>query len=94
MERVLAQKRESLEALRDAKSAHDLQCSECRMRRQNMIDRVTAEYHLTLEQVWASRIPRPKANCPRWKRSKPPWRNCAPSGRHGTGQPGGHRGVQ
>jgi len=56
-ERVLAERRAALEGLRETKAALDLRAAEARMRRQNQIDRVGADYHVGLDQVMAEPDP-------------------------------------
>ncbi|MFC1452580.1 chromosome segregation protein SMC [Verrucomicrobiota bacterium] len=51
MEQSLAGKRTELDETREAKSGLDLHCSECRMRRQNQLERLTNEYGMTAEQI-------------------------------------------
>lgn len=65
MERVLSQKRTHLEEARAAKSSQEIQLAECRMRRQNNMDRVTSEYGITQDQV----LNEPD---PEWKDAPPP----------------------
>ena len=48
---VLRGKRDALEEIRARKSQADVELAEQRIRRQNLIDRVTADYHLTMDQV-------------------------------------------
>jgi len=50
-EAKLTHDREVLEAQMQTKSERDVQMTELRMRRQNLTDRVTADYNLTLTQV-------------------------------------------
>ena len=51
MEASLAEKRTELETVRNAKSEKEIRYTECRMRRQNLLDRVMSEYNVTVEQV-------------------------------------------
>jgi chromosome segregation protein len=51
MEKLLSERRSALDALRSAKSGLDVQAAEARMRRQNLCDRVTSEYSVSLDQV-------------------------------------------
>jgi len=51
IEAVLAEKRRSIEELRESKSTLDVQSAESRMRRQNLVDRVTSEHGITSEQL-------------------------------------------
>jgi len=50
-EAKLTQDRETLEGQMQTKSERDVQMTELRIRRQNLTDRVTADYNLTLTQV-------------------------------------------
>ena len=63
-EQSLARKRETMEDVREAKSRLDVRLAEGKMRRQNLADRVTGEYGITLEQLlqepepaWAGEAP-------------------------------------
>jgi len=51
MEQALARKRAAAEALREERSALELRLSEARLRRQNQLDRIAADYHLSPEQI-------------------------------------------
>ncbi len=69
-EQHLAQRRTLLEELRNAKSAQEVRCAESRMRRQNQLDRVVSEYHVTLDQItdapeprWEDGVPLPIDTC-------------------------------
>ena len=50
-ERFLGQRREALEELRGAKSTLDVRCAECRLQRQNQMERVTSEYNITPDEI-------------------------------------------
>ena len=54
---ALTQKRQELETTRNAKSDLEIRISEARLRRQTQVDRVTSEYHLSIEQVMAEPSP-------------------------------------
>jgi chromosome segregation protein len=56
-EAELAEKRKALDTLRNAKSEREIHYTECRMRRQNLLDRVVSEYGVTEEQVLAAPEP-------------------------------------
>ena len=64
METALGRKRTELDGLREKKSAMDIRLSECRLRRQNQIDRLASDYGMTPEQIT-------EAPTPEWK-DKPP----------------------
>jgi len=51
LESYVSQQRASVDELRNAKSALDVQCAEARMRRQNQLDRLVSEYNMTVEQI-------------------------------------------
>jgi len=50
-EKELALKRTQLETLIEERSAMELECSECKMRRQNQVERVTGDYSLSIEDI-------------------------------------------
>jgi len=64
MEESLAGKRGTLEQLRNTKSDAEIRCTESRMRRQNVLDRVTSEYRMTPEQI--AEEPEPE-----WEQGRP-----------------------
>ncbi len=51
IENDLTQKRSELEQLFSQKSELDVHCAESKIRRQNLVDRVTSEYSLSMEQI-------------------------------------------
>jgi chromosome segregation protein len=48
-EQLLASKRTALEELREARSEAEMQLTECRIRRENQVERVTTDYNLSME---------------------------------------------
>jgi len=64
IEHVLAQKRATLEELRDSRSGLELKCSETRLRRQSQLERLMSEYHLNAEQVFAEPEPQWEGDVP------------------------------
>jgi len=62
---LLRTKRAALDAAREQKSHVDVEVAEQRIRRQNVIDRVAAEYHITPEQM----LSEPE---PEWEEGKAP----------------------
>lgn len=53
LENELRQKRNALEQIRSRKSQQDIELAEQRMRRSNLVERVTGEYRITAEQMAA-----------------------------------------
>ena len=64
LESLLSARRTGLEELREAKSGLDLRLAEEKLRRQNQADRLTSEYHASLEEL--ERVPPPE-----WKEGEP-----------------------
>lgn len=59
MESQLAEKRSAFEARREEQSRLDVQLAENRMRRQNLADRVTGEYSVSVEDILRAETPPP-----------------------------------
>ncbi len=60
----LTQKRSMLEQLFAQKSDMDVRCAESKVRRQNMIDRITSKYSVTLDQIMAEKDPESEGSDP------------------------------
>ncbi len=57
MEGQLASRRQSSDRFRTEKADLDVRMAEARMRRQNLVDRVSADYSVTLEEILSAPIP-------------------------------------
>jgi len=71
LEAELAIKRELMDQIREQRSKLEVNNAEQKMRRQNLVDRVTSEWTLTLDDVMNAPEPQPEADAPAATIEKP-----------------------